>query len=313
MSESGGADSLKRARFAHVPTIFGLPDGVRDDTDVALIGVPFDGGVTHRPGARHGPEAIRAASKLIRRVHHRSRIAPFEVLRCADAGDVPIEHWFDLSAAHGDIERFYGSLPHGTIPLSLGGDHSITIPILRALGRERPVAVVHVDAHCDTSGEYGGSLFHHGAPFRIAAQEGLIVPELTFQLGIRGSLANAEQWSYSYESGMTVVTIEDLYERGIAAVGQSVAAALGDTPVYVSFDVDAVDPVYAPGTGTPEIGGLTSLDALILIRSLAGANCIGADIVEVSPPFDLGGHTSLLAATLAFEILCVIAARERRL
>jgi guanidinopropionase len=304
---------MKRPRFAHVATFYGLPDGVKDDTDVALVGVPFDGGVTYRPGARHGPEAIRAATKMIRRVHHRSRIAPFEVLRCADAGDVPIEHWFELSAAHADIERFYRALPTSTMPLSFGGDHSITIPILRALGRDRPVAVVHVDAHCDTSGEYGGSRFHHGAPFRIAAEEGLIVPELTFQLGIRGSLANADQWSYSHESGMTVLTIEDLYEPGIASVGRSIAAALGDTPVYVSFDIDAVDPVYAPGTGTPEIGGLTSLDALTLIRSLAGARCIGADIVEVSPPFDLGGHTSLLAATLGFEILCVIAASRAAL
>ena len=308
MTSAGGADSLRRPRFSQAATFYGLPRESTESIDVAFIGVPFDGGVTFRPGARHGPEAIRAATKLIRRVHHLSLVSPFDVLQCVDAGDAPIEHWFDLEKAHADIGRFYESLPTSTIPITFGGDHSISIPILRSLGGVRPVAVIHIDAHCDTSGEYGGSRFHHGSPFRIAAEEGLIIPKLTYQLGIRGSLANAEQWSYSYDSGMTVMTIEDLYKRDIEIIGQSIVADIGDIPVYLSFDIDAIDPVFAPGTGTPEVGGLTSLEALKLIRALAGANLIGADIVEVSPPFDQGGHTSLLAATLGFEILCIIAA-----
>lgn len=307
----GGSDSMTTARFMHAPTFYSLPYVGDDAVDVAVVGVPYDGGVTNRPGARHGPEAIRSASKMIRRVHHISKIAPFTEMRCADAGDATIRRWFNIEDAHADIEAFFRTLPPGSIPLAFGGDHSITIPILRVLGASQPLAVVHVDAHCDTGGAYGGSPFHHGAPFRVACEERLIRGDRCFQLGIRGSLASADQWSYSDEAGMVVVTIEDLYAAGIDAVTNSIRSALAQLPVYVSIDVDAMDPVYAPGTGTPEIGGLTSFEMLRLVRGLASLNVVGCDIVEVSPPFDVGGTTSLAAATIGFEVLCGLAARKR--
>jgi guanidinopropionase len=191
--------------------------------------------------------------------------------------------------------------------LSVGGDHSISLPILRAIAKNGPLGLVHVDAHCDTGDDYLGSHFHHGAPFRRAVEEGLIDPKRTFQIGIRGSLNNADMWQFSYDHGMRVVPIEEFHDKGWRWAADEGRRIVGDGPAYVSFDIDSLDPAYVPGTGTPEPGGLTTLEAQRLIRELGGLDLVGADLVEVSPSFDTGAITSMTAATILFELLCVLA------
>ncbi|MEE8625115.1 MAG: arginase family protein, partial [Acidiferrobacterales bacterium] len=193
------------------------------------------------------------------------------------------------------------------VPISAGGDHSVTLPIFRAIASERPVGMVHFDAHCDTGDDYLGSKFHHGAPFRRAVEEGLLDPKRTIQIGIRGSLNDPDVWKFSHDSGMRVIYMEELYEMGVKAVIAEARRVVGDGPTYISFDVDGLDPVYAPGTGTPEVGGFTTLEAQMMIRGLQGLNLIGGDVVEVAPPFDISGNTALVGATMMFEILCVVA------
>jgi len=212
-----------------------------------------------------------------------------------------------LESSLQEIETFFRSVHEANvIPVSAGGDHSITLPIFRAIARERSVGMVHFDAHCDTGDDYLGSKFHHGAPFRRAVEEGLLDPERTIQIGIRGGLNDAEQWQFSHDTGMRVIYMEELYERGVKEIIAEAREIVGDGPTYVSFDVDGLDPVYAPGTGTPEIGGFSSLEAQLMVRGLEGLNLIGGDVVEVSPPFDPSGNTALVGATMMFEILCVV-------
>ena len=296
-------------RFIGIPTFLRTPLATSlDDLDIALVGVPFDGGITARPGARHGPREIRNQSSMMRRVHHVSRIDPYAICRIADVGDVRIDSLFSLDEAIGEIEYFYRALHGaGVVPLSIGGDHSITYPILKALAHDRPVGLVHIDAHTDTWDEFRGSKFHHGAPFRRAVEDGLVDPKRAIQIGIRGAQNISEGWDYSAAQGMRVVFIEEFARLGIDAVIEEARRVVGDGPVYVSFDVDALDPVYAPGTGTPEVGGLTTLEAQGLIRGLGGLNLVGGDVVEVSPPFDPSGNTALVGATLMYEILCPLA------
>jgi len=193
------------------------------------------------------------------------------------------------------------------LPLSAGGDHSITLPIFRAIAKDRPVGMVHIDAHCDTADDYLGSKFHHGAPFRRAVEEGLLDPKRTIQIGIRGALSFRDLWQFSHDHGMRVVYMEEFYEIGYKAVLEEARRVVGDGPTYISFDVDGLDPVYAPGTGTPEVGGLTTIEAQLLVRGLRGLNLIGGDVVEVAPPFDPSGNTALVGATMMYEILCVLA------
>jgi agmatinase len=209
-----------------------------------------------------------------------------------------------------DIEGFYrGLLEAGVRPLSVGGDHSITYPILRALGRDRPVGMVHIDAHCDTMGAYDGSKFHHGGPFRLAVLDGVLDPERTIQIGIRGS--SNMYWEFSHTSGMTVIYMEDFMAAGLTAVAERARAVVGDGPVYVSVDVDGFDPAYAPGTGTPEVGGLTPREGLALLRALGGLNIVGADVVEVAPQYDPTTNTAQLAAQLLFEEFALMALPRR--
>ncbi|HZH56346.1 MAG TPA: agmatinase [Burkholderiaceae bacterium] len=273
--------------------------------DIALLGIPMDLGVTNRAGARLGPRAVR----FIERVglyEHALRMAPAELCRFADVGDVPFESRYDLLACHRNIESFIAALlDAGIVPLSVGGDHSVTLPILRAVGRERPVGLVHVDAHCDTGGKLEGNKFHHGGPFRHAVLEGVLDPERTIQIGIRGQ--SEFLWEFSYESGMTVLHAEKVAELGIDAVVQRAREVVGDGPVYVSFDVDALDPAFAPGTGTPEVGGLSTLDALRLLRGLMGLDVVGGDVVEVAPQYDPTTNTAHAAAQILFQILCLAA------
>jgi guanidinopropionase len=279
-----------------------------DEVDIGLVGIPFDGGVTHRPGARHGPREIRNMSTMMRSYHHVTRFNPFDACRIADVGDVRFENIYHLDEAIEDIERFYRRLVEaGVTPLAAGGDHSVTYPILKVLGEKEPLGLVHIDAHTDTWGPFMGSKFHHGAPFRLAADGGYIDPKRTIQIGIRGAQNTKEGWDYSLESGMRVVFIEEFEELGVSGVIEEARKIVGDGATYVSFDVDGLDPVYAPGTGTPEVGGITTREAQRLLGGLRGLNLIGGDVVEVSPPFDPSGNTALVGATLMYEILCLLA------
>ncbi|MCW2240180.1 agmatinase [Azospirillum canadense] len=279
--------------------------------DIALVGVPMDLGVTNRAGARLGPRAVRAIER-IGPYEHVLRMVPSAACTLADVGDVPLSSRFNLETCHADIQAFYHKvMDAGVVPLSVGGDHSITYSILKALGRGRPVGMVHFDAHCDTGGAYEGSKFHHGGPFRQAVLDGVLDPERTVQIGIRGSTEYL--WEFSYESGMTVIHAEDIPKRGIEDVIATARKVVGDGPVYVSFDVDCLDPVYAPGTGTPEVGGVTTREALAILRGLSGIDVIGGDVVEVAPQYDATTNTAQAGAQMLFEILCLsVGALARR-
>ncbi len=303
------ADPALRPRYTGLPTF--MRAAYREDlteVDIGLIGVPFDGGVTNRTGARHGPREIRNQSSLMRKINQSTGLAPTDLARVADLGDAWVASPFNLETSLDEIRDFYARVhAAGIVPVSAGGDHSVTLPIFRAIAAERPIGMVHFDAHCDTGDDYLGSRFHHGAPFRRAVEEGLLDPRRTVQIGIRGPLNDLDVWKFSHDSGMRVVYMEELYERGWRAVMDEARAIVGEGPTYVSFDVDGLDPVYAPGTGTPEVGGFSTIEAQLMIRSLAGLDLVGGDVVEVAPPFDPSGSTALVGATMMFEILCVVA------
>jgi guanidinopropionase len=300
------SDSL---RFSEIPTLMRASIAKEfTGLDIALVGVPFDGGVTFRPGARHGPREIRNMSSFMRNIHHVSRINPYELCRVADVGDVRFDDLYHLEAAIGSIESFYREIhAAGAIPLSAGGDHSITYPILKAIASERPVGLVHIDAHTDTWAAFKGSKYHHGAPFRLAVEDGLVDPRRTVQIGIRGAQNTAEGWDFSLNSGMRVIFMEEFTRLGVDAVIEEARNVVRGGPTYVSFDVDGLDPVYAPGTGTPEVGGITTVEAQALLRGLRGLDLVGGDVVEVAPPIDPSGNTALVGATLMWEILCPLA------
>ena len=301
--------SMFAPRFAGIATFMRTPL-TRDASqlDIALIGVPYDGATENRPGTRHGPREIRNASSMMRSIHHVTKIDPYSLCRVGDVGDVPMESMFDVEATHRDITAFYKKIADaGALPLSAGGDHSITLPILRAIAADGPVGLIQIDAHLDTFDEEMGSKFSHGTPFRRAVEEGLLEPKRVVQIGIRGAVNDEAAWDYSSQSGMRVIFIEEFAELGVEGVAAEVQRVVGKGPVYLSFDIDGLDPAYAPGTGTPEIGGMTSLEAQMLVRRFRGLNLIGADVVEVSPPFDRAGQTALVGATLMYEILCLMA------
>jgi guanidinopropionase len=301
-------------RFGEVATFMRLPIE-RDPAqlDIAIVGVPWDGGTTFRPGARHGPREMRNMSTLMRRVHHATLVSPYELCRVGDHGDTPVNP-IDLQDSLRRIEAFFATLhAAGAAPLSAGGDHLVTLPILRAIARERPVGVIHFDAHSDTSDEYfGGQKYTHGTPFRRAIEEGLIDPRRMIQIGIRGSIYSADEKDWAQSVGIRIVHIEEYFRLGPEAVIDEARRVAGDGPTYVSFDVDGLDPVYAPGTGTPEIGGYSTAEAQRMLRLLAGLDLVGADVVEVSPPFDPSGNTALVGATMMWELLCVLAPAVHR-
>ena len=302
-------DAAITPRFGAIPTFMRLPyitDPAR--LDIALVGVPWDGGTTNRAGARHGPREIRNMSSFMRRVHHVSRIAPYTLARVADLGDAPCNP-IDLLDSLKRIEGFYAKLhAAGAVPLSAGGDHLITLPIYRAIARGRPIGMVHFDAHSDTNDRYfGDNMYTHGTPFRRAVEEGLLDPKRTVQIGIRGSIYSAEDMDFAESQGMRVIYMEEFCELGVEKTIAEARRVVGDGPTYISFDVDGLDPVYAPGTGTPEIGGLSTREAQHILRGLQGLDLIGGDVVEVAPPFDLSGNTALVGATIMFEILCLLA------
>jgi agmatinase len=297
--------------FAGIPTLLDappMPDAAsRDDfggLDIALVGVPMDLGVTNRNGTRFGPRALRTIER-IGPYDHVLRVSPMSRARIADIGDVPMESRFDLARCHQDIEEFYHRLVGaGVRPLSVGGDHSISASILKAVGAREPVGVIHIDAHCDTAGPYEGTKFQHGGPFRLAVLDGVIDPKRTIQIGIRGPAEYL--WEFSYESGMTVVHAEDVRADTIDAIIAQARALVGDGPTYISFDIDSVDPGFAPGTGTPEVGGLAPRDVLQILRGLAGLNIVGGDVVEVAPQYDPTTNTAQIAAQMLHTILCLM-------
>jgi guanidinopropionase len=302
-------EPMKEPRFTGIASFMRAPLAESfENVDIGLIGVPTDLGVTNRPGARHGPREIRNASSLMRTFNLALGINPYELCRIADLGDVRFAHRFDLERQTEEIASFYRALHRaGVIPISAGGDHSITYPIFKGIAAQRPVGMVHVDAHCDTWGEFFGSKFTHGAPFRLAVEDGLLDPKRTIQIGIRGGQNFLDGIEFSKSHGMRVVFIEEFAAMGVQRVIEEARRVVGDGPTYISFDVDGLDPVYAPGTGTPEVGGITTLEAQTLLRGLRGLNLIGGDVVEVAPPFDQTGNTALVGATMMFEILCLIA------
>ena len=269
--------------------------------------MPFDGGVTNRSGARHGPRAVREQSSLLRRYNGVTGVKPFEMARVRDLGDCWIEQPFELKGALGEIEGFLGTVVAAdVVPLSVGGDHSISWPILRAVAARRPVGLIHIDAHCDTGDDYLGSRFHHGAPFRRAVEEGLIDPKRTIQIGIRGTTNDSDMWGFSRDSGMRVLDMEEFHDRGWSFAVEEARRVAGDGPVYLTYDIDSLDPSQAPGTGTPEAGGIQAIEALRLLRGLRGLDFVGGDLVEVAPGFDPGTLTAFNGASLLFEILCLL-------
>jgi guanidinopropionase len=302
-------DSGVTPRFAGHSTFMRLPV-VTDPRklDIAIVGVPWDGGTTNRPGPRHGPRQVREMSSLIKRVHSVTKVSPYEVCRVADFGDAPVNP-IDLDRSLESIREYFGQIVEaGAVPLAIGGDHLSSLPILRVVGKKRPVGMIHFDAHSDTVDTYfGGLKYTHGTPFRRAIEEELLDPKRVVQIGIRGSTYSEDERDWPLQQGIRIISIEEFEKLGADAVIAEARRIVADGPTYVSFDIDALDPAFAPGTGTPEFAGLTSRETMRLLRGLRNLNLVGADVVEVSPPFDPSGGTALAAANLAFELLCLLA------
>jgi guanidinopropionase len=306
-----GSDYRRSMPYAGISSLLDLPyrpeaPGLPDfgGLDIALVGVPMDLGVTNRAGARLGPRAVRAVER-IGPYNHALGVVPGGECKAADIGDVPMRSRFSLDSSIADIEGFYRRIhAAGVRPLSVGGDHSISFPILKALGQDRPVGLVHIDAHCDTMGEIDGSKFHHGGPFRQAVLAGALDPERTIQIGIRGPAEIL--WGFSYESGMTVLHIEDVDRMGVEAVAARAREVVGDGPTYLSFDVDGLDPAFTPGTGTPEAGGLTPREAQAILHGLKGIDIIGGDVVEIAPQYDPTSNTAMVGAQMLFDIFSLM-------
>lgn len=301
-------------RYAGQTTFMRLPQ-IEDpaEVDIALAGLPWDSGSTNRVGQRHGPREIRSASTMMRQVHQSSRIAPYDLCRIADVGDAAVNP-IDLHDTLLRTEAFYRRITDGkAIPLTAGGDHLGTLPILRGIVGKQPMALIHFDSHSDTNDTYfGDNPYTHGSPFRRAVEEELLDPEKIIQIGIRGSMYNPTDLDWAHSQGIRIIEIEEYFDLGPDAVIEEARSLVGDTPTYVTFDIDSLDPAYAPGTGTPEIGGFTTAEAQRMIRQLRGIDLIGADVMEVAPPFDIAGLTALAGATMMFELLCVLADAAHR-
>ncbi|MEM1429250.1 MAG: agmatinase [Pseudomonadota bacterium] len=302
---------LEVPRFAGIASMMRLPIRTAEapgGAEIGFLGVPWDSGTTNRPGARHGPRALRDASTMIRTLNQATRIAPFHTARCADFGDAQV-NLTDVAQTLGLVEAQIESLrAAGVAPFMLGGDHLLSLPLLRAMGREAPLGMVHFDAHTDLFDSYfGGVKYTHGTPFRRAVEEGLLDPKRTVQIGIRGTAYDGEDRAFAKAVGIRIVPIEELRARGGADVIAEARDIVGDGPAHLSFDIDAIDPAMAPGTGTPEIGGLTPYDAQEMLRLLQGIDLRSADLVEVAPPYDPSGTTAWIGASILFEILCLLA------
>lgn len=300
-------------RFAGVPSFMRLPHVGPDDpqfaaVDLGLVGVPWDSGTTNRPGPRHGPRQLRDASTMIRAEHPVSGVRPFDLVNCADLGDVG-PNPADIADSMNRITGFYHRLiAAGIMPMTAGGDHLTSLPVLRAVAATAPVGMIHFDSHTDLFHSYfGGTLYTHGTPFRRAVEEGLLIPQKVVQIGIRGTQYDHEDLDFAKAVGIRVIKIEEFHQRGVADVMAEARDIVGTERTYISYDIDFVDPTFAPGTGTPEVGGPNSFQALQVVRELAGVTIVGADLVEVSPPFDPSGGTAFLGVSIMFELMCQMA------
>ena len=297
-------------RFAGVPTFMRLPHVSLDeariqDVEIGIIGVPWDSGTTNRPGPRHGPRQLRDASTMIRAEHPVSGVRPYERSNCADLGDVSINP-ADIEDSMNRITAFYNKvLEKGIKPLTAGGDHLTSLPVLRALADKAPLGMIHFDSHTDLFHSYfDGTMFTHGTPFRRAVEENLLDPNRVVQIGIRGTQYDTEDLDFAKSVGIRVIKIEEFFDRGIQDVMAEAREIVGEKETYVSYDIDFIDPAFAPGTGTPEVGGPNSYEALKVVRELTGIKIVGADMVEVSPPFDPSSNTAFLGVSIMFELLC---------
>ena len=306
-------DGMELPRFAGIPSFMRLPHldlnyQNINEVDFGLIGVPWDAGTTNRPGPRHGPRQMRDLSTMIRAMNGATRIKPFELANFADLGDAPVNP-ADIQDCMKRITEFYEKVKsNGIIPMTVGGDHLTSLPVLRALASSAPVGMIHFDAHTDLFESYfNGYKYTHGTPFRRAIEEGLLDPKRVIQIGIRGSMYDGADIEWGRHQGVTIIQIEELFERGIKDVMQQARDIVGNNETYCSYDIDFIDPTFAPGTGTPEVGGPNSFQALQVVRELSGVNLIGMDLVEVSPPFDQSGATSWLGISIVFEMLCILA------
>ena len=297
-------------RFAGVPTFMRLPHVSLDspkikDVDIGIIGVPWDSGTTNRPGPRHGPRQLRDASTMIRAQHPVSGIRPYEKFNCADLGDVSINP-ADIEDSMNRITSFYKKvMEKGIKPLTAGGDHLTSLPVLRAIADKGPLGMIHFDSHTDLFHSYfDGTMFTHGTPFRRAVEENLLDPKRVIQIGIRGTQYDREDLDFADSVGIRVIKIEEFFDRGIEDVMAEAREIVGEQETYISYDIDFIDPAFAPGTGTPEVGGPNSYEALKVVRELAGVKIVAADMVEVSPPFDASSNTAFLGVSVMFELLC---------
>ena len=301
---------LEVPRFAGIATFMRLPHvplSKARDIDIGIVGVPFDGGTTNRPGPRHGPRQMRDMSAMIRRVNPATRVTPYDLANVADLGDCPVNP-ADVKDSLKRIERFFGKLAaKGIRPISAGGDHLVSYPILKALGRERPLGMVHFDAHTDLfEGYFGGFRLTHGTPFRRAIEDGVLDPRRVVQIGIRGSMYDYDDREYAAKVGVRIIEMEEFERLGVAATMRIAREVVGTGPIYVSFDIDCLDPSIAPGTGTPEVGGLTTREVQQILRGLKGLDVIGGDVVEVAPQYDATTNTAQAGAQMLFEILSLM-------
>jgi len=301
-------------RFGGPNTFMRLPMASSGaELDVGFVGIPMDIGTSWRSGTRFGPKQIRAESAMLRPYNMWTKAAPFDRLNCADLGDVAI-NTFDLKDSVRRITEHYDDLLlHDIVPMTLGGDHTLTLPVLRAIAKKHgPVALVHIDAHADINAHMFGEEIAHGTPFRRAHEEGLLIDDKVFQIGLRGTGYSAEDFDEARGWGFQVVQAEEIWHQSLTPLAARVRKHIGDVPTYITFDIDSLDPAYAPGTGTPEICGLTPPQAVELIRGLVGLNIVGCDLVEVSPPYDPSGNTALLGANLLYEMLCILPDADRK-
>lgn len=296
------------ARFGGPATMMRLPtQDTAEGLDACFIGIPMDIGTSNRSGTRHGPRAIRAESCMLRPFNMATGAAPFEKLQVADIGDVAI-NTFDLKKTVDIISDAYREvLRHGCIPLTMGGDHTLTYPILRAMAElHGPVALIHIDAHADINDEMFGEKIAHGTPFRRAFDDGLLDNDHVYQIGLRGTGYSPDDFNWARSQGWTVIQAEECWHKSLTPLMEDIRAKIGDRPTYLTYDIDSLDPAFAPGTGTVEIGGLTIWQGLEIVRGCAGLNLVGCDLVEVSPPYDPSGNTALIGANLLYEMLCVL-------
>ncbi len=301
-------DASVTPRFSGIATFMRTQrHEISPELDIALVGVPFDIGVNYRTGSRQGPAAVREASRLIRCVHPVSGIAPYELCNVADVGDAPVNP-IDLARSISLIEEFFARLhADGVLPLSIGGDHTVPLPVLRGIARKQPVGIFHIDSHADTLDTLAGTTINHATTFRRGVEEGLIDPTRVIQIGLRGSRFSPDDIKWGQDHGFTCITIDDYERMGRDEVVARIRAVLGTGPTYMTIDIDGIDPAWAPGTGVPEIGGLTPRDVQVMIRALRGLHLVGGDICEVAPCFDPTGITAITAANLMWEMLCVLA------